>query len=132
MPSRTLSKMMIAPSSRKTAATTISAVFRLNAAPPLPGQLPPPRPSMKTRRRATPCRAHCSPVLLRDEPRGLHERHVPCLFPRHPVGVLLAGERRLVERATLHQILPFRGRADLLAQVGIEADLLPFHFRRHE
>src|SRR5215213_3981742 len=64
----------MAPSKKKSAATTSSAPFWVGL------------------------------LLARDEARGLHERDVARLFARYPLGVLLAFEGGRVERALLHQI----------------------------
>src|SRR5688500_10968240 len=54
-------------------------------------------------------RARCPPsslLLLGEEPGFGHQLHVFLLGFRHPVGVFLAGEESLVERAALHELLP--------------------------
>src|SRR5688500_13045806 len=106
--------MTIAPTRKKSAATTISALFWRNAGLPSP-----------------PCVMN-DLLFAGDETCGLHERDVARLLLRHPVGVLLAGERGGVERAFFHQLFPFGRRHDLLEEVDVILDMLLAHARCHE
>src|SRR5215470_6079603 len=70
--------------------------------------------------------------LPSQEPRFLHEEDVPRFLASDPRLVLLAVEGRLVERALLEEILPFRRLANLLHQVDVVLDLVRGHASRHE
>src|SRR4051812_15553178 len=109
------------------AATAISALFWLNAA------------------RVSPCvsaRGSWEPALIRALPRGalvageefgfLHELLVARFLFRHPVGVLLALERGRVERALLHELLPFGRLLDLVQEIDVVLDLLRRGAAGHE
>src|SRR5215831_4933767 len=71
----------------------------------------------RTRRRASPAAGR--PPLSGEEPRFLHEKDVARFLARDPGLVLLAGERRLVERALLQEIFPLRRLANLLHKVDV-------------
>src|SRR5258706_12646315 len=72
-------------------------------------------------------------ALLAGEELGfLHELPVPRFLAPQPVGVRLALERRRVERALLHELLPFRRLLDLLQEVDVVLGLLPARSARHE
>src|SRR5688572_9178253 len=130
MPRRRLSKITIAPSAKKLAAVTISAVRTLNAAlPSLPSDMLP--PLMKAGA-AAPAATAAFRLLAGDELRRLHERNVPRFLARDPVRVLLAFERGLVERTALHQVLPLRGRLHLAEQLDVVGHLGGRHAARHE
>ena len=94
MPRRTLSKITIAPSAKKHAAMTISALRRAKrrAGPRLPSDIPP------ASRAASRCLLPAC-LLAGDEARGLHQRDVARFFARDPVGVLLAVRARSVLNA---------------------------------
>src|SRR4051812_28065886 len=109
------------------AATPISALFWLNAA------------------RVSACASapgSCEPSLIRALPPGalvageefgfLHELLVARFLFRDPVGELLAFERGGVERALLHELLPFRRLLDLLQEVDVVLDLVGRGAAGHE
>src|SRR6516165_14522 len=62
--------------------------------------------------------------LLRDEAGFLHQHLVLVLGVRDPIGILLAGHERLVERGVLGELLPFGRLADFLQHVDVIVDLL--------
>src|SRR4051812_14467576 len=101
--------MTSAPSAKKSAATTSSALFWPKAGLPSP----PCPPSMPVRL-----------LLLGQEAGSLHQLDVARFFLRHPVGVRLALERRGVERALLHQLLPLRRLLHFLQQLDVVGHLV--------
>src|SRR5512145_126974 len=98
--------MTMAPKMKKSAATAISALFRLNAGLPSP-----------------PCVME-GPSASGEEAGGLHELPVALLFLGHPVGVLLADEGGLVEGALFHELLPLGRGHDLLEEVHVVLHLV--------
>src|SRR6185369_17676573 len=99
MPRRTLSNTTRAPAARNSAAIAISALR-------CPSARRPSRPSAIR----SPSVPPCAPVfflLPGDEAGLLYQRQMASLLARHPLSILLAAERRGVERALLHQLLPF-------------------------
>src|SRR6185436_2221145 len=100
--------MTIAPSARKKSASAISALLTPNAGRPSgPSDIRPP-----------------FVLLLGDEACALHQGDVPRFLFSDPVGVFLAGERGLVERALLHERLPFRRLAHFLEYAHVVVDVL--------
>ena len=111
-----------APKSRNTIATAISMVFRLTADLSCDSSIA--APSIWT--------PIAAPATWREEARFLHEVVVQLLVLRHPVRVLLAGQRGLVEGALLDEFLPLRRLAHLLEQRHVEIDLVRRHAAGHE
>src|SRR5258708_38115476 len=105
---------------KKSAATAISALFWRNAG----------------RRASVPWRPALIPrlpgsLVAGEEFRFAHQRDVPRLLARHPVGVLLALERKGIERALLREPLPLRRLLDLAQQVDVVLDLILADAARH-
>src|SRR5512134_1186831 len=99
--------MTIAPNSRKSAATASSALLRRNAARTCwPSVMPSPLARAAAR------------LLASHEAGRLHQLHVARLFLGDPVGVLLALQRRGIEGALFHQLLPLGRRHHLGEQPG--------------
>src|SRR3954469_22090699 len=94
--------MTIAPSKKKSAATTSSALFWLGL------------------------------LLSRNEARRLHEIAMTALLLRDPLGVLLAFERSGVVGPLLHQLLPLRCLLPLTQNVDVVAPLVLAPAARHE
>src|SRR3954470_17488439 len=108
-----LSKTTMPPSSRKIAATTISARFWPNAG-------------------RSPCPWLIRGRLLVQEAGGLHQLDVPLRFLRHPLGERLAFERGGVERALLDVVLPLGRLLHFLQDADVVRDLVLAHASRHE
>src|SRR5687767_13981244 len=99
--------MTMAPKMKKSAATASSALFRRNAG------------------------LSALMLLPRDKAGGFHQLDMARFFLRHPVGVLLAGERGGVVSAFLHELFPLRRRHHLLEQPGVVGHVLGLHARGH-